>query len=150
MNLKILIPLIAVATMLGWQAGAQTNIAPVILTNLIRAPDSLRDVNGQLYDINQGVLWKTMDGDFLKVSTNGIVLSTFTMEPIYEAATTTEYVPTGQWSRDKPVLVAKQIRVGDKKVPDKKIILLNYPANLYPAVGQTISFRAMRIGTSDY
>jgi predicted Fe-S protein YdhL (DUF1289 family) len=57
MNLKILIPLIAVATMLGWQAGAQTNIAPVILTNLNEAPYNLRDVNGQIYDITHSELW---------------------------------------------------------------------------------------------
>ena len=60
MNLKILIPLIAVATILGWQVGAQTNVAPVILTNLIDAPYNLRDVNGQTYDITHSELWGTV------------------------------------------------------------------------------------------
>jgi hypothetical protein len=57
MNLKILIPLIAVSMILGWQAGAQTNVAPVILTNLIEAPYNLRDVNGQIYDTTHSELW---------------------------------------------------------------------------------------------
>jgi hypothetical protein len=156
MKLKIQIIFTAIVATFGWRVLAQTNVAPVILTNLIRAPDSLRDVNGRLYDINESVLWKTMDGDFLKISTKRIVLSTFTMEPIYQATTVTERMhPDRDYlhasdARNDERLVAKKVQVGDKKVPGKKIILLNYPANLYPADGQTVSFRAMRIGTSDY
>jgi hypothetical protein len=40
----------------------------------------------------------------------------FTKEPIYQAATTTKHVPTGAFSRDKPVLVAEKIQVGEKQV----------------------------------
>ena len=147
MKLKPSIILAAVVATFGWRVLAQPWIA---------APDNLRDVKGQLYDINQNVLWKTMDGDLLKVSTNRIVLSTFTIEPIYQVATITERMHPGRDylhasdAKNDEHLVAKKVQVGDKKVPDKKIILLNYPANLYPADGQTISFRAMMIGTSDY
>lgn len=56
-----------------------------------------------------------MDGDILKVLTNGVLLSLFTMEPVYQAATTTEYrhFETGPGI---PVLVAKQVQVDEKKV----------------------------------
>ena len=40
----------------------------------------------------------------------------FTKVPIYQAATTTKYVPTGAFSRDKPVLVAEKVQVGEKQV----------------------------------
>ena len=87
MKLKPSIILAAVVATFGWRVLAQPWIA---------APDNLRDVKGQLYDINQNVLWKTMDGDLLKVSTNRIVLSTFTIEPIYQVATVTERMHPGR------------------------------------------------------
>jgi DNA-directed RNA polymerase subunit RPC12/RpoP len=39
----------------------------------------------------------------------------FEKVPIYQVATTTKYVPTGQWSPDRPVLVAEKIQVGENQ-----------------------------------
>jgi len=74
MNAKFLILLTAVAAMFGWRVLAQINVAP----------DSLRIVNGQLYNINQSALWMGLQGEILKVSTSGIVVEI--LEPIYENA----------------------------------------------------------------
>jgi hypothetical protein len=139
-KLKTVIILMTIATTLGWQAGAQ----------LIEAPANLRDVDGALYYIDQDALWENLQGDVLNVSTNAMALSTFTMEPIYEATTKTGYVPTGEFSPDREVLVPTKVEVGKKQVPGKKIVLRNYPKELYPAVGQSITFRAMRVGTAIY
>jgi len=122
----------------------------VLVTNRIEAAPTFREVGGQLYNIKRSVLWTNFQGECLEIETNAIVISTFTMEPIYQAATTTEYVPTGEFSPDKPVLVATKIKVGENKVLGRKIILQNYPANLYAAIGEPISFRAIKIGTSNY
>jgi hypothetical protein len=156
MKVRSFVSTIGLAIILACGAGAQTSVVPGSDAGFIRAPDWLRDVNGQLYDINKDDSWKSMDGDILKVSTKGIIVSTFTMEPIYQAATVTERMhPERDYlhasdARNDEHLVATKVQVGEKKVPGSKIILRNYPANLSPAIGQPISFRAMQVGTSDY
>src|ERR1035437_7739479 len=117
-------------------------------------PDSLRVVNGQVHDLNdtghRDASWKYMSGDIFKVSTNQIVISTFTVEPVYGASTRS--IPTRNYlgqvisSRTVPT----QVQVGTEKVPDKKFILRNYPESLSPTVGQAVYFTAMRVGTLDY
>jgi hypothetical protein len=143
--------------MLTLVCDAQTNsqiaspqFKTVLVTNQIEAIPTFREVDGRLYNTERSVLWTNFQGECLEIATNTIIISTFTMEPIYQAATTTEYVPTGEFSPDKPVLVATKIKVGENKVLGRKIVLQNYPANLYAAVGETISFRAMKVGTSSY
>lgn len=140
MNAKFLILLTAVAATFGWRVLAQTSVAP----------DSLRVVNGQLYNINQSALWTDLQGDILNISTSGVILSLYRMEPIYEAVTTSRATHNYMGGVTGYRAVATQVEVGKEKVPYRKIILRNYPANLQPAVSQGISFRAMRIGTSDY
>jgi hypothetical protein len=61
--------LVAVAALLGWHAGAQTDLAP--------SPYCV--VNGQIYDFYKSPLWRKMDGDIIKILTNGIVVETFTV-----------------------------------------------------------------------
>ena len=156
MNAKFLILLTAVAATFGWHVGAQPNATPVNRTNLIAVPEGFREVNGQLYNAESNALWTNFQGECLKVLANGVAISTFTMEPIYQATTVTErmhpdrdYLHASDAKNDEH-LVAKTIQVGEKKVPGRKIVLRNYPAELYPAVGSILSFRAMRVGTSDY
>ena len=140
MNANFLTILTAVAATFGLQVLAQTSVAP----------DSLRIVNGQLYNINQSALWRNLQGDILNVSTKGVILSLYNMKPIYEAATTSRETHNYWGGISGYRSVATQVEVGKEKVPYRKIILRNYPANLQPAVSQGISFQAMQIGTSDY
>ena len=143
--------LAAVMASFGWHAHAQTNFAPSIRTNFVTAAQSFREVDGRLYNSERSVLWTNFQGECLKVLTNGLAISTFTMETIYQAATTTEFRHRGfDATPGTPVLVATQVPVGERKVPGRKIILRNYPAELFPAVGQSITFRAMKVGTSDF
>jgi len=150
MKSKTLVCFVVTAVMLGWQARAQTNVTPVIPANLIGAPGNLRDVGGVLYNIDHSAFWENLQGAVLNVSTNGIALSTFTTEPVYEASTRSieSHNYLGQVTSSR--IVPTTVQVGTKEVPGRKIIIRNYPAELYPAVGQKISFRAMRIGTSIY
>lgn len=92
-------------------------------------------------------------GDILNVSKNRIVLSTFTIEKKQQAVVVRRLKANSYMTTDESKKyhdVTEMVDVGEEKVPGRKIILRNYPTNLDPAVGQTISFRAMRVGTSDY
>lgn len=144
MKMRSFFTTIGLAIVLGVDAGAQTKVVP----------DSLRVVNGRLYDLNdtehRDASWKFLDGDVAKVFTNRIVISTFTWNAIYGASTrsiqTRNYLGHVVGSRTVPT----QVQVGTEKVPGKRFILRNYPKDLSPTVGQTIQFTAMRVGTSDY
>ena len=132
--------LVAVAALLGWHAGAQTDLAP--------SPYCV--VNGQIYNFYKSPLWRRMDGDIVKVLTNGIVVETFTTETKQQAvveqhATQGAFGFTGRYHSE-----TKLLDVGEEKVPGKKIMILNYPDEENPAVGKTIAFFAMQTGTSEY
>ena len=156
------VPLVVCATTLGQDAAAQKALfdryrnpgQTAQAGGEAHVPDSLRVVNGQLYDLNdtdhRDASWKFLEGDVEKVFTNRIVISTFTWNTIYGASTrsiqTRNYLGHVVGSRTVPT----QVQVGTEKAPGKKFILRNYPENLSPTVGQTIQFTAMRVGTSDY
>ncbi|HXR47413.1 MAG TPA: hypothetical protein VN784_08215 [Candidatus Limnocylindrales bacterium] len=141
---------VLIASTLGLRAGAQTNSTPVVSTNFVTAVPWFREVNGQLYNIQRSVLWQTLYGDILKVSTNELVVSTFTMEPVYEAATTSREVDNYMGGIGGYRQVPTQLQTGEKKVYGAKIIVLDCPENLNPAVAETIQLRVMRVGTTNY
>lgn len=149
MKTKILVALIT-ASAFVLRAGSLTNHVPFITTNFVTAVPWFREVNGQLYNIRRSVLWKTMYGDILKVSTNELVVSTFTMEPVYEAATASRPVHNFMGGIAGYRQVPTQIQTGEKKVRGVKIIVRDFPANLAPAVGETARLRVMRVGTTNY
>jgi hypothetical protein len=128
MNLKTLIPLIVIVALAGWQVKAQTNLASVILTNWLTAASSFREVNGQLYNTESSILWTNFQGECLKVLTNDLAISTFTMEPVYQAGTTTRFVPGFPRLPGRHEIVPVKVLVAENKVPGRKIILRNYPA----------------------
>jgi hypothetical protein len=147
---KATIFLVAIAALTGWQVGAQTNEAPFVRTNWVTAAPFFREVNHQLYNTQRSILWKDLQGDILSVSPNWIVISTFTMKPIYQAATTSREVDNYWGGIAGYRNVTTQVHVGDEKMPGQTILLKNYPDNLQAAVGQTIPFKALRTGTADY
>jgi len=149
MNIAIMVGVAAVAV-LDCQVKAQTNVTPTIRTNFITAAQSFREVNGKLYNSERSILWTNFQGECLKVLTNGLVISTFTMEPVYQMGTTTRFIPGVPGAPGRHEIVPEKVQVGENKVLGRKIILQNYPAGLFPAVGQSITFRSIRVGTSDF
>ncbi|HUZ06562.1 MAG TPA: hypothetical protein VMV89_03655 [Candidatus Paceibacterota bacterium] len=145
-----LILLAAIVALAGWRADAQTNVAPVIRTNLVTAAENFREVNGKLYNSGRSVLWKNYQGECLKVLTNGILVQTFTIEPVFEATTTSRPIENYMGGITGYRQVPTTVQTGTKEVPSLKFFLRNYPANKNPADGETISFRALRTGTIDY
>ncbi len=134
-----------------FQTAAQTNnVEVVVKTNIVSAVDWYRDVDGKLYNTQRSVLWKDFQGDILKVSTNGLVIQVFTMKPVLESSTRSiashNYMGQVTGYRTVPTTV----QVDTEKVPGQKFILRNYPVQLSAANGQEISFRAMRVGTTEY
>ncbi len=132
--------LVAVAALLGWHAGAQTD----------NTQSPYWVVNGQIYDVSKSQLWEKMDGDIIKVLTNGIVVETFTVETkqqavVEEHPTQGAFGFTGRYHSE-----TKMVDVGKEKVPGKTIIIRNCPIEENLAVGETISFMAMQTGTSGY
>lgn len=121
--------------------------APLVQTNFVEAAPNFRKVNGKLYNTSRSVLWQDYKGDILNVDTNGMLLSTFTEKPVYQAASTSVPIIGPR----KETLGYRQevtkVQVDTKKVDGPKCFLRNYP-NALP--GQTITFRAMRAGTSSY
>ncbi len=134
---------------LSYGAGAQTNVVPGSDTGFIRAPDSLRVVNGELHDLNdmkhRDSSWEHIEVDVLKVATNVLIVSTFSMESIYAPAP--EFIQRLNYRYGYPM---QQVVVGEKKVPGQKLILHNCPEELSPTVGKTIHVTAMRVGSSNY
>lgn len=149
MKFKILASLIAIRMTFGWQVEAQTNVATIVTTNWLTSVPYYREVNGQLYNTDRSTLWKDFQADVMDVSTNGLLLQTFTMKPVYEASTTS--IPTHDFmgSITGYRTVPTTVQVATQKIPDLKFFLRNYPPGLIPAVGQEISFRAMQVGTID-
>ena len=142
MKRKIIIFMLLVEAfaLLGWHADAQTG----------QAPSPYWVVQGQVYDINKSSLWAKMDGDIIKLLTNGIVVETFTIVTKQQAvveqhATQGAFGFTGRYHSE-----TKMVDVGTEKVSGRKIIIRNYPVEENPAVGKTIAFYAMQTGTLDY
>lgn len=148
MKTEITAALLTFAATLGWRAEAQPR--PTHRTENIVAVEDFRRVNGQLYNIRRSVLWTNYQADVVIASTNLLVVQTFTMEPIYEAATrsieTRNYLGHVTSSR----IVPTTVEVGTKKVPGMKYMVRNYSPTLNPAAGRTISFRAMKVGTATH
>jgi hypothetical protein len=106
-------------------------------------------VKGQIYDITKSSLWTRFDGTILKVLTNGLVVETFTVETKQQAVVVRRLNQNyGNSTRYHDE--TQMVDVGTEKVPGRKIIIQNYPDAENPAVGKTIAFLAMQIGTSDY
>jgi len=150
MKLKTFAALASLTGIFIFQSEAQSNLSPVIATNWVTAVPYFREVNGQLYNTERSVLWTNFQGDILKVLTDEIVVSTFTMEPVYKTEPVKIPIYNNLGVTTGYRLVRTQVQTGEKKVRGRKIVLSHYPANLAPAVGQTVSFRAMRVGTSIY
>lgn len=147
--MKLIIALVLILPAYVW---SQTNSPHFkTVTNFVNSIPSFREVNGQLYNTERSVLWTQFSGNCLSVSPKEIVVSTFTMKPIYEAVATTKIVHRGMFDlHGEPRLVSEKVKVDDEKIAGRKIILRNYPSKLLPAVGQELSFMAMRVGTSEY
>jgi hypothetical protein len=129
---------------LATSSTAQTNFTIVTRTNIVQAAPNFREVNGQLYNLSFSQLWTVQTGKILAVQPEGIVLQTYTNEPIYEQvyhpATANQAV--GAYS-DGPVGWQKR-KVGDNKIELKRVFIRHYRIG---AVDQEISIPAMKTGT---
>jgi hypothetical protein len=138
---KWIILAVAIIAVSGWRIEAQTNIAPVLSTNLVAAAPSFREVNGQLYNTERSTLWTSLKGRCLDVGTNGIEI--VLIVPTYDRADSSP--EWNGWAGPPNQMVV----VGEHE-SDKIIFVKNYPTNRNIAVTQQISFRAMQAGTINY
>src|ERR1035437_4116358 len=126
MKTKTLIGLVAITVMLGWQVRAQKD----------QAPSPYCVVNGKIYDFNKNPLWQSMDGDIVKVLTNGIVVETFTVKTNQQAVVVRRLKENSYMTTDESKKyhdVTEMVDVGTEKVPGRKIIIRNYPLEESPA-----------------
>ena len=105
MKSKILIALVAIAAAFSWEAEAQRE----------KAPSSYWVVNGQIYDIHKSSLWGKIAGNIVKILPNGIVVETFTIEPVYQAVSTTG----DDGIHIRPQIIAKQVHRREKSSGQK-------------------------------
>ena len=134
-------------TLVCFSAFADTNRpAPLIITtNQITAAPNFRVVNGQLYNTEKSQLWKSMTGDCLAVSTNGLLVQLFKIDRIYSRGSMSDNQAPGAYSSGPHGQRLRQ----ERKTPLQQIVLVNYPEQLQPAVGQRLSFSAMRAGNTN-
>ena len=117
-NMKIKTSIILAAIAIGWNVGAQTD----------QAPSPYWVVNGQIYDINKSSLWQKMDGDIVKVLTNGIVVETFTVETKQQAVVVRRLKENSYMTTDESKKyhdVTEMVDVGTEKIPGRKIMGLS-------------------------
>ena len=107
-----------------------------------------RIVDDKLVTTGTDTLGETMQADVFKVLTNGLVVTTFTLAPMYGSSSrsveTRNYL--GQVTSSR--IVPTTVEVGTEKVTGKQIILKNFGGGLPCTEGEKISCRAVRIGTT--
>lgn len=131
-----------------FSANAQTNSYKfVVVTNWFRGAANLRVVGNQLWNIKNNPLWVNFQGDFIGFDGSNAVISTFTMHPVYQAATTSRatynYMGGISGYRNVPTTV----QVGTEKQIGKTIIVQNFKN---PDSVEGISFQAIKLGTTEY
>ncbi|MGN6556300.1 MAG: hypothetical protein ACTHLW_21525 [Verrucomicrobiota bacterium] len=123
-------------------------IAQAEQTNWITAAPNFREVDGKLYNVDRSSHFSTFSGDCLKVLSNAVLVQTFTLKPIYQAATRTE-IRNDTVNSFRANVPYKQ-HVGDEKELGPIVVIENYPVSKTgPAVGQELNGRAMKIGTKE-
>jgi hypothetical protein len=150
MKPRLLIALSSAAAAIIFDTASQTNLPPVVTTNWVTATPSFREVNGRLFNTQRSILWKDIQGKIIKMLPGKLVVATFTTEPIYQAVAADEFVPGVPGGSGHHILSPRNVVVGEKTIPGPSIVIANYPAALSPADGQTISCRALEVGTFDY
>ena len=80
---------------------------------------------------------------------NRLVLATFTMEPVYQAASTSREVDNYWGGVAGYRTVATRVCIGQTKTAGSIIILINRQIEGL-TIGQTLWFNAMRKGTTNY
>lgn len=134
-----------------FQTEAQTDkVEKIVTTNIVTSADWFRNVDGKLYNTQKSALWTNIQVNVLQATTNGLLIQTFTTEPIHEASTRTIATRNYLGHITSQRVVPTTVEVGSKKVPLQTILLRNYPTNLVGSVGKTMSIRAMRVGTTDH
>jgi hypothetical protein len=118
MNRIILILLIAASLKVSGQTVTNLRVVDGVIYKVI--PPEHFIANGINYYTDKDPLWKTIDGNIVKVLTNEIIVEKFVTTPDGS-------LPTGV-----------------------NIIIRNYPVKESPTVGKSIWFMAMQTGTSDY
>jgi hypothetical protein len=133
MKLKFFAVLVTIIAVSGWRIEAQTNVAPIIRTNRVKAAPNFREVNGQLYNNTRSKQWEKIDGKIVTVLSNAIVFQQITRVPdtygqnIYGTRTVTSF----------------------KETPGLKLVVRNYPTK-NAAVGELMWVKVMRVGTTNY
>jgi hypothetical protein len=131
-----------------FSANAQTNSYKfVVVTNWFRGAANLRVVGNQLWNIKNNPLWVNFQGDFIGFDGSNAVISTFTMHPVYQAATTSRatynYMGGISGYRNVPTTV----QVGTEKQTGKIIIVQNFTNS--DSI-ESLSFQAYKLGITEY
>jgi hypothetical protein len=124
-------------------------------TNLARAVPWFREVNGQLYDVTQSVLWAPVEGKCVSVQSNGILVQTFVTNAIYDSVAVHPQAKgnVGIGAFGAPLNYTSKRLIDLRVEPDKVLFVAHYAeaARDYhlpaPADGQQIRIPAILAGT---
>jgi hypothetical protein len=122
-------------------------------TNLVESPN-LRIVNGELCDTEGDPRWQKFQGKCVAVANDKVTVATFRTMPVYQAVRT--YVNAGSvthvghgaaWVEPVSTPIVTKVKTGEREIDGPIIFLKN--EGYAPVIGQTFSFKAKRIGTSN-
>ncbi len=117
---------------------------PSVTTNIVTALPAFRLVNGQLYNTDLSTNFATLEGQCLKVLSNGVIIQRMEMRQTYlEVPTNAVQVAAALAGAPVPLL-------SEEYVPGKKFFIRNYPDQPLAEIGSRIVARAMRDGVFNY
>lgn len=113
---------------------------PTVATNIVTAHPAFRIVNGRLYNTDLSTNFATLEGQCVKVLTNGVIVQRIEIRQTYlEVATNTAQALDALAGAPAPLIKEEQ-------VPGKKFFIRNYPDQPLAVIGSPIVARAKRDG----
>lgn len=117
---------------------------PSVATNIVTAHPAFRIVNGRLYNTDLSTNFATLEGQCVKVLSNGVIVQRIEIRQTYlEVATNTAQALAALAGAPAPMIKEEQ-------VPGKKFFIRNYPDQPLAVIGSPIVARAMRDGVFSY
>lgn len=117
---------------------------PTVVTNIVTAHPTYRIVNERLYNTDLSTNFATLEGQCVKVLTNGVIVQRIEIRQTYlEVATNTAQALAALAGAPAPL-------VKEELVPGKKFFIRNYPDQPLAVIGSPVVARAMRDGVFSY
>ena len=119
-----------------------------VFSSYAQSGSELRMVDGQLYNTQQSVLFKTIEAEVKAVYANGVLFNWTQKKPVYgKAPSSDSLVSEGNFLGGVPVQHERPI-ISYETISSKDILVLNFQSSA--ATGENLHIRAMQVGTTNF